>query len=80
MQEVNFDLYTENGVIEEHYPLHNSESLKEIDKSNHKYMSSLVHMITAGDKRYHKYLEPIHLMKSYYGERMTFFFMYMVHY
>eukprot|EP00347_Sterkiella_histriomuscorum_P001432 403372059 len=70
-QEIDIDYYTKNGVIVDHFPLH--DKFKEtIATSWEKYRFKLFFGFITG--RYKHYFQPIHFIASYYGEKQGFYF------
>lgn len=68
------------GVILEHYPLHRTSASEGIRLSVEKYSGKLMKNLRLGNINWLKYLEPIHLIKKYYGERFGFSFLYFMNY
>jgi len=69
----------EAGIIEEHYPLHRTRAHEQITGIMDKYLNKLSwRLFKFGN--WCKYLDPIHMVKRYYGEKFAFYFMFFVHY
>ena len=73
-QEIDFDHYKSIGIIHDAYPLHRLKAHKSVKKSVDKYWQKLTKHLVCGN--WYKYCEPIHLVKKYYGERFSFYFLY----
>jgi hypothetical protein len=77
-QEIDFEHYKSVGIIHDAYPLHRLEAHKSVKKSVDKYWKKLAKNLVCGN--WYKYCEPVHLMKKYYGERFSFYFLYFATY
>lgn len=63
---MDFEYLRLSGIVESHYPLHNGDLIDRIQKSYEKYKYKLMFGMLTG--RYDKYMEPINMIKNYYGE------------
>jgi len=72
--EIDFEHYSNIGIIHDHYPLHRLKAHKVMKKSVNKYWKKLMKTLVWGN--WYKYCEPIHLLKKYYGERFAFYFLF----
>ena len=79
-KEINFEHYSKTGVIKEHYPLHRTNASKELRKSVDKYSNKLIYNLRTNNDNWSKYLEPVHMIKKYYGERFGFYYIYLLNY
>lgn len=79
-KEINFEHYTKTGVIKEHYPLHRTTASEMVRGSVNKYYSKLVSNLRTNNANWSKYLEPVHMIKKYYGERFGFYYLYLINY
>ena len=79
-KEINFEHYTKTGVISEHYPLHRTTASDMVRKSVNKYYPKLVSQLRTQNDNWSKYLEPVHMLKKYYGERFGFYYLYLINY
>ena len=79
-KEINFEHYLNIGVVEDHYPLHKVEGYENLEKSSLKYLRKLSIGLLEGSKKWFKYLEPIQIIKRYYGEKFAFFYLYFIHF
>ena len=78
--EIDFDNFEKTGIILEHYPLHRTSASEGMRESVSKYSGKLMKNLRTGNSNWLKYLEPIHLIKKYYGERFGFQFLYFINY
>lgn len=54
--------------------MHRTRAHKTVIKSINKYWHKLTKSLIFGN--WYKYCEPIHLLKKYYGERFSFYYLY----
>lgn len=76
--QIDFDYYSNQGVILDHYPLHNLASADDIRTSIWLHWFPLQLRLIFGD--WMNYAQPVHIIKKYYGERYAFFFAYFLQY
>jgi len=75
---MDFEYLRLSGIVESHYPLHNGDLIDRIQKSYEKYKYKLMFgMLTGG---YDKYMEPINMIKNYYGEKYAYQIVFHIHY
>jgi len=79
-KEINFDHFMSIGVVENHYPLHKVEGYQNLLDSSFKYLRKLSFGLFDGSMVWFKYLEPIQIIKRYYGEKFAFFYLYFIHF
>ena len=79
-REIDFDHFVDEGIIEAHYPMHKTKKFKDLKKSIDKYYLSLMKTFTSFGGNWSAYIQPIHLLKKYYGEKFAFYFVYFMHY
>ena len=66
------------GIIESHYPLHNGDIIERIQEVYKKYKFKLMIGMLTGN--YYKYMEPINMIKNYYGEKYAYLVAFHIHY
>ncbi|CDW85080.1 anoctamin-like protein [Stylonychia lemnae] len=76
-QEIDVDYYKKAGVIIDHFPLHDAFK-NTIDESWRQYRFALFFGFITG--RYKHYMQPLHFIARYYGEKMGFYFAYLLFY
>lgn len=79
-KEIDFEHYTKIGVIKAHYPLHKITASRDVQKSVAKFSDKIINSIRFGNSSWVKYLEPVHMIKKYYGERFGFYYLYLLNY
>jgi hypothetical protein len=76
--EIDFEHYVTQGIITDHFPLHKLQAHSEVKKSVKNYLWKLNIISIFGNWK--KYLQPIHLIKKYYGEEFAFYFFFFLNY
>jgi hypothetical protein len=66
------------GTIEQHFPLHQKNDVEQIQKCFAKYKFKLIKAFLFGG--FSKYMQPINMMKNYYGEKYAFEYCFLLHY
>jgi len=77
-KEIDFEYLTQASIIENHYPLHNGDTLERIQENFKKYKFKLIIGMLTGN--YDKYMEPLNLIKNYYGEKYAYQIIFHIHY
>ena len=62
----------------DYFPLHRTRSYEAVRESIEKYQAKIWLNTFFGDDT--KHLEPIHLLRRYYGEKFAFFYLFFFHY
>ena len=68
----------QSGSIEDFFPLHSSKAYEAVRASIEKYETKIWLNTFMGDDT--KYLEPIHFLRRYQGEKFAFFYLFFYHY
>lgn len=68
----------QSGSIENFFPLHRTKAFEAVSASIDKYETKIFMSTFFGDPD--KYLEPIHFLRRYYGEKYAFFYLFFYHY
>lgn len=80
-EEIDFELLQDMGVIDQHYPLHDTEHpaiLVESLQSNRLRLTAS--LCCCFSRRWKRHIQPIHLLRRYNGEAFAFYYIYVLHY
>ena len=77
-REIDFEYYLMTGTIEQHFPLHQKNDVRQIQECFAKYKRKLIFAFLTGG--FGKYMQPINMMKNYYGEKYAFEYCFLLHY
>jgi len=77
-KEIDFEYYLMTGTIEQHFPLHQKNDVKQMQECFAKYKFKLIFAFLFGG--FGKYMQPINMMKNYYGEKYAFEYCFLLHY
>lgn len=71
-------MYTEQQIIEAHYPLHRLEFSERLNDSLKKFANPLYYsLFKFWSSGWTQFLEPVTLIKRYSGEKFAIYFMYL---
>lgn len=76
-QEIDINHLMKMKVIIEHYPLHDKFK-KDIQASWREHRTKLFFGFITGNYQHH--MQPLHFIASYYGEKMGFYFAWLIFY
>lgn len=79
-RELDYKYYIATGVIKDHQFMHKSNNIEEIQKSWNSYKNKLMFSFLSFSGSYLRYLQPINMIKNYYGEKQAFLYAYTLHY
>lgn len=78
-EEINFEYYMKQKVIIAHYPLH-KRNPQIISDSFFQFLPKLRYRFVIGDNKWYEHFTAMNFIKSYYGEKYAWEFVFLVHY
>ena len=75
---IDFEQFIHSGIIKQHFPLHQGDSVNNLHEVFSKYHFKLARGFVLGD--FEKYMHSLNIIKNYYGESYGFEFAFLIHY
>lgn len=79
-EEIDLDYFVDQGIILDHFHLHKRTTVEDIQDSFKHYYWKLLYAFLGFDDSFIKYMQPLNMMKMYYGEKVAFEYAYLIHY